>query len=221
MPSLRKVSRAKTVTQKTHERLSKAITSNSLLPGQVLVIESLARELGVSRTPVREALLLLENEGFVEAISGQGFFVAGLSSVDLHDLFELREALEVKAIEKVIAQGASGELSKMRPLLEEYCDREVIDSVDEVAEADLAFHRRLIYEADNRKIIEVWTSVASQLRRFWVEGRWDAARVRADIKDCLQILQAIEDSNWDSAVSILRRHLETARESFSGWDRLT
>ena len=77
-----------------HSMIKEMILDQDLKPGDQLPVEALALEMKVSRTPVREALLRLENEGLVRAVSRVGFFVQGISKQDLHELFELREITE-------------------------------------------------------------------------------------------------------------------------------
>ena len=98
MGSLTKVRKTQTVTSRVYKRLSRAILQNELLPGEHLVAEALAERFGVSRTPVREALQILEHEGLVETVGSSGTFVTGLELSDLLRIFEFREAIELHAL---------------------------------------------------------------------------------------------------------------------------
>ena len=88
-----------------YENLKRRIISHSLSPGEPLNESVLTKELGISKTPIREALQQLEKEGFVENIPGKGSFVSRISIQDIREMFEIREILECEVIRRVASKG--------------------------------------------------------------------------------------------------------------------
>jgi DNA-binding GntR family transcriptional regulator len=88
-----------------YENLKKRIINHSLSPGEPLSESLLSKELGISKTPIREALQQLEKEGFVENIPGKGAFVSRISIQDIREIFEIREILECEVIRRVAVKG--------------------------------------------------------------------------------------------------------------------
>lgn len=217
---MRRITKPRSVTEKTLRKLREAIISSQLMPGQALVIESLAKRLGVSRTPVREAILMLEKEGLVEVAPGHGAFVSGLSLADLVDLFELRCAIERHCLWLVSRMEDRSKLySTLRLGLEAHLKNGGPDDVGRAAEADLSFHRSLVAHTKSQILLNNWDRLASQLRRFWVDGRSDPRRIRVDIESCLAILAALEESKESRALDLLQRHLDDTKAAMMNWHR--
>lgn len=218
MSKIRKIQKNKSTTQKTYHQLERAISRNDLIPGQLLVITELAADLGVSRTPVREALLMLEKAGLVEVSNGR-MIVAGLSLADLEEVFEFRQAIELFALGKVIEQCTDSQLRTFKATLEPFKDAVDID-VEAAAQADLAFHRILVLHANNARMLASWDQMAMQLQRFWQDGRNNIERVNRDIEECLTMARFIEARDSSSAASLLREHLQQTKLSLTHWRNL-
>ena len=221
MAKLGPLSRSRSVTDRTYDRLKHAIVTNAFEPGQALTTESLARELGVSRTPVRDALLMLRNEGFVEgdAVRGKGMVVADLRLADLDELFELRFALEAGALPLVAERCDPARLRAMRDALVQH--REPEDGPASVAAslADLAFHRALLRATGNAHFLRTWDQLATKLQRFWGAGRAIPGRARADIEESLAIVDALIDGDVPTARTRLATHLAHTQAGIAAWHR--
>jgi GntR family transcriptional regulator, rspAB operon transcriptional repressor len=215
MSTLRRVHKTTSVTQKTYRSLERAIAQNRLVPGQALVIGDLAEELGVSRTPVREALLMLEKAGLVENANGR-MSVAGLSQVDLDEVFEFREAIELFCLEKVAVRVDKARLAGLREALAAHHDP---DDAEAAAAADLRFHRSLVVLAGNGRMLAAWDQTATHLQRFWQEGKANLERVKGDIEECVAILGALDRNDVGDASRLLKDHLAQTKASLSTWQR--
>jgi DNA-binding GntR family transcriptional regulator len=215
MKKIRKIQKSKSTTQKTYRQLEKAISQNELIPGQLLVITELAADLGVSRTPVREALLMLEKAGLVEIDNGR-MIVSGLSLDDLEEVFEFRQAIELFALEKTIEQCSNSQLQTFHTILEPYKHTTSVPA-EAIAKADLAFHRSLVVHAGNGRMLTSWDQMATQLRRFWQDEQHDNERVQRDIEECLDITQSIKARNTLAAAHLLREHLQRTKLSLTSW----
>jgi DNA-binding GntR family transcriptional regulator len=224
MPKMRKIQKSKSTTQKTYRQLERAISQNDLIPGQLLVITELAADLGVSRTPVREALLMLEQAGLVEVDNGR-MIVSGLSLADLEEVFEFRQAIEIFALDKVIERSTSKQLQTLKATLEPYqhvgadigADIGADVDIEAAARADLAFHRTLVLLAGNNRMLTSWDQMALQLQRFWQDGRNNIDRIQRDIAECLDMANLIEAHESAAAAQLLRSHLQQTKASLASW----
>lgn len=218
MSPLRRVHKTQSITQKTYVRLERAIAKNRLVPGQLLVIGDLAEELGVSRTPVREALLMLEKAGLVEVENGR-MTVSGLSLSDLEEVFEFRQAIELFSVEKIIESVPDARLNILRDLLEPYQDTGDQADYAAIAAADLKFHRSLVLLAENSRMLASWDQMATQLQRFWQDGRANVSRIKSDINECLSITAAVEQRDSNTASKLLQDHLLQTKLSLADWQQ--
>jgi DNA-binding GntR family transcriptional regulator len=217
MSSLRRVTKNTTVTQKAYRTLERAIAQNRLTPGQVLVIGDLADELGVSRTPVREALLMLEKAGLVETHNGR-MTVSGLSLSDLDEVFEVRQAIEIFCLDKLASRPDRARLSALRRILAPHVGPVTIDP-DSAAAADLEFHRKLVSFADNGRLLASWDQMATHLQRFWQDGRANLGRIQSDLAECLALVDAVETGRAEEAATLLRQHLDHTKQALAAWQR--
>lgn len=216
MATLRRVRKTVTVTQRTYRTLERAIAQRRLAPGQPLVIADLAQELGVSRTPVREALLMLQKAGLVEVGNGR-MTVAGLSSVDLDEVFEVREAIELFCVRKAAESVDRVRVQELRALITPHLEANPMDAA-EAAAADLRFHRALVAAADNQRLLGAWDHAGTHLERFWHDGRANRSRVRSDIAECAAVIDAIEEGDGDAAAAALRHHLHQTKAALAAWE---
>lgn len=144
--------------------LTQAIIGQRFAPGERLSEVQLARDLGVSRAPVREAARLLESRGLLVSQPRRGFFVRALDSEELADIFDLRLCLERHAMEQLAEACGPETLAALRHQVDVLC--EVASSGDETRriEEDLAFHRLLIASAGNQRLLRTFEDLAHELR---------------------------------------------------------
>lgn len=218
MATLRRIQKTTSVTQKTYRSLERAIAQNRFAPGQALVIADLAEELGVSRTPVREALLMLEKAGLVETVNGR-LVVAGLSLHDLNEVFEVREAIELFCIDKAAEHADRTRLQALRDGIATHSTAVDPDRGEAAAQADLRFHRELVMLADNERLLGAWDQMATHLQRFWQDGRANIDRIRQEIQECIDISDALLAGDSVAAARALKAHLRHTKEALSVWQR--
>jgi DNA-binding GntR family transcriptional regulator len=190
-------------------RLRAAILSGAFAPGERLREEALARALGVSRGPVREALAELERQGLVVINRNRGAVVAQLSRVDLEELYTLRLAIEELAIRRAAEASDPAVIAQMRALIDSM--REAIArgiTEQEAAELDLEFHD-LIYDAANhRRAKDAWTNMRPQIHVLLLNRNVSDV----DFREMLltsheELLDGIARSDPDLAALTLREHL--------------
>lgn len=171
---------------------------------------TLGKELGVSRTPVREALRQLELEGLVKIIPNKGAYVTGISQKDIKDIYAIRSMLEglcARWATENITEEQLQELDEIILLSEFHMRRESINSVDHVTEMDGRFHA-VLYEACDSKIL---SHVLTDFHKYVMSARRASIvseeRARKSIREHKQILRAIKDRDADLAEQLANEHI--------------
>lgn len=151
------------------QTLRQAILRGELKPGERLLEIHLAQRLGVSRTPIREAIRKLELEGLVVMIPRRGAVVASITEKDLKDVLEVRRTLEIMAAEVACERITPELLEKLEKAGEEFRRLKDSEDVTELAIADVRFHE-IIYEAtDNARLINILSNLREQMYRYRLE----------------------------------------------------
>ena len=149
--------------------LRQAILRGELKPGERLMEIQLANKLGVSRTPIREAIRKLELEGLVLMIPRKGAEVAEITEKNMRDVLEVRKALEELAVQLACEKITDEEIEEMKKAAEEF--KMILKSRDitEIAEADVRFHDIIYMATDNQKLILLLNNLREQMYRYRVE----------------------------------------------------
>lgn len=171
---------------------------------------TIGKELGVSRTPVREALRQLELEGLVSIIPNKGAYVTGISPKDVSDIYMIRSMLEglcARWATENITDEQLDELDEIMLLSEFHMKKEGGGSADQVTELDGKFHA-ILYEASNSKIL---SHVLMDFHKYVQLARRSSVvseeRARKSIREHKQILRAIQDKDADLAEQLANEHI--------------
>jgi DNA-binding GntR family transcriptional regulator len=145
-------------------RIREAILQGKLKPGQRILEVEMAKELGISRAPVREAIRQLESEGLVVSRSHRGTYVTTLFSQDATEIFSLRAALEGLAI-MLVAQSRNAEvLDQLDQSVDEMQACVEANDMEGVVQADFRFHEILCRAANHQRLLDIWSSMSVQIR---------------------------------------------------------
>ncbi len=188
--------------------LRQAILRGELKPGERLMEIQLANKLGVSRTPIREAIRKLELEGLVLMIPRKGAEVAEITEKSLKDVLEIRRALEELAVQLACEKITKEEIKELKKAGDEF--KKVLKSQDitEVAEADVRFHDVIYMATDNPKLIHLLNNFREQMYRFRVEYlKKDEVRPQL-IKEHDEIIRFITEGNKEEAARVVCSHIE-------------
>ncbi len=195
------------------ESLREAIIQGRLKPGERLMEMQLADEMGVSRTPVREAIRKLELEGFVVMIPRKGAYVAGISVKDIVDIFEVRASLEALAAGLAAERITDEELEELERSLVQISEVNEKQDIDAIVETDVCFHD-LIYKAcRNERLVQIITHLKEQIQRFRTTSLSQPGRSRDALSEHRAIVEAISERNVEMAQSLAREHIENAEQS--------
>ena len=190
-----------------YEIIKKAILDLHFSPGAQLRIHDLTEQMQVSRTPVREALLRLENEGLVRAVSRVGFFVTEITRRDLRELFELRELLESRATERATPLLTDDDLRQMDHLFEVSVAAVDEGDLNGFLVAETAFHTLLIDRCDNLRLIEMMESLKDLTYRERILSLKSMENVRESCKEHRRLLDALHERDAQSAGRFMKDHI--------------
>lgn len=193
------------------ESMREAILSGILEPGERLMEIQLAEEMGVSRTPVREAIRKLELENFVVMIPRKGAYVAGVSLKDVADVFEIRSALEGLAAGLAAERITEDELEQMeRALFYRAGEGEAELDLEQIVKSDTDFHA-LVYRASrNERLIQILANLREQIQRFRATSLAVPGRNKLAIEEHRMIVEALRNHNSEEAQSLAMAHIVTA-----------
>jgi DNA-binding GntR family transcriptional regulator len=192
--------------------LRAAVMAGELQPGVVYSAPSLADQLGVSATPVREAMLDLAKEGLVEIVRNKGFRVSRLSASELDDITELRALVEVPTVARLAERGIPPEaLARLRPMAAEIeAAARRRDFVAHVA-IDLEFHLALLELAGNPRITDLVRSLRMHSRLYGLRDESHRDALFASWHEHDELLDRIEARDPDGAASVMRSHVGHVR----------
>ncbi|HOP74477.1 MAG TPA: GntR family transcriptional regulator [Bacillota bacterium] len=195
------------------ESLREAIISGQLRPGERMMEIQLAEEMGVSRTPVREAIRKLELEGLVEMIPRKGAYVAGLSLRDIADVFEIRRALEGLAAELAADRITDEELERLERYLVIISEQIEAGNLEEVVQTDTDFHTLLYQASRNNRLSQIINNLREQIQRFRTTSLSYPGRMKAALEEHRKIVEAISSRDGEQARRIAQEHIENAENS--------
>ena len=193
--------------------MREAIFNGTLKPRERLMEVQLAQELGVSRTPVREALRKLEQEGFINIIPRKGAYVAELSLKDIEDVFEIRIALEGLAASLCAERITGEELRELERLLlakEIYIQHQ---DLQQVVVVDGDFHATLYQGSHNARLKNILENLRDQIQRYRTTSLSFPGRMDISLKEHRQILQAITKGDGAKASLLLQEHLQNTKKT--------
>jgi DNA-binding GntR family transcriptional regulator len=196
------------------ERLRAAILGGHFGPGERLREEELARSMGVSRGPIREALFRLEREGLLVIRRNRGAVVAQLSREDLDEVYTLRVAIERLAVQRAVALGGDAAMARIQSVVDEIAVAVARGiSEQEAAELDLKFHDRIYLAANHRRLYDTWTTLKPQLHILFLNRNVASSDFRIfAVTSHQEILDAIRDRDEALAVQLTETHLRSSYE---------
>ena len=201
------------VRERAYNDLKSDLLSGRFAPGERLTEEHLAKSLGVSRTPVREALHKLESEGLVKPLESRGFYVALDSREELEDLFDIRAALEGYAIRLICTRISEETIQQLNELIlkaEDALDRK---QLDEIFEYNTQFHDAL-HNVLARKTR--FHTLIADTRKYVLRYRKDSLHyldgARRTIDGHKKILMAISLKDPELCERVMRQHVREAKE---------
>jgi DNA-binding GntR family transcriptional regulator len=213
-PAATEGARAPTLAAIAYDRLKRSIFDFELIPGDRFSESDIAIRLGMSRTPVREALVRLQREGYLDVQFKSGWTVRPLDFDLFEHLYDLRMVLETTAVRRLCEGDADQNAKNALALLEKVwlVSKEFRETVPaDVADNDAEFHLAIVKAAGNPEIARVHEMVTDRLRIIRRLDFAQPARVDATYEEHAQILKALLRRRADQAVMLLKAHIETSQ----------
>ena len=188
--------------------LRQAILRGELKPGERLMEIQLANKLGVSRTPIREAIRKLELEGLVLMIPRRGAEVAEITEKNLTNVLEIRKALEELAVTLACERITQEQIEEIREMAKEFEAKLASKDVTQAAEADAAFHEVIYKATDNERLIHLLNNFREQMYRYRVEYLKNKNYHKLLTEEHEEVIDAIEHKEKERAAKIISRHID-------------
>ncbi len=195
------------------ESLREAIRSGVLKPGERIMEIQLAEELGVSRTPVREAIRKLELEGYVVMMPRRGTYVASMSIRDINEIFEIRTALESLSNGLAADHITDDELEHLQRLLVIIGGYIKEGNIEKIVETDIEFHDLLYHAARNERLVGIISNLRDQLTRFRTLSMSYPGRLEETLEEHRLIVDAIASGDRKAASRAAERHMENSEKT--------
>lgn len=193
-----------------YDQLKALVVNFDFMPGERLNELELCKRIGVSRTPLREALNRLSAEGFLRAVAGKGFYCRDLDPVEILNLYELRKVIEVAAISIAAMKASHEEVQKLQTIQDEI-DSVAGSSMTRLLELDEEFHTSIVRISGNLEFLRVLRNVNDRLR--FVRG-FDAHYANHDIKarEHTDLIRFLVEHDAENCVRVLERHIELRQD---------
>ncbi|MBS1868620.1 MAG: GntR family transcriptional regulator [Actinobacteria bacterium] len=195
--------------------LRAGVLSGDLQPGEIYSASMLAQDMGVSATPVREALLDLAAAGLVEPVRNRGFRILTVAQDDLDEIIELRMMVEVPAMALVVERHAA-DLDGLDPVVDELEAAARAGDLRRFMLADRAFHLKLLEATGNRRLVRVVEGLRDQTRLVGLKGIADAGKLLETALEHRPILEAVRAGDATRAQGLMMAHLSHARGEWAG-----
>lgn len=193
--------------------LRKAILTGELKPGERLMEIHLANRLGVSRTPIREAIRKLELEGLVIMIPRRGAEVAQISEKGLKDVLEVRRALDALCAELACDRISDEEKDQLKHACDEFEKAVKTGDVTTIAAADVALHDIIVKATGNQRLIQLINNLSEQMYRYRFEYIKDESRHDNLVEEHRMIYESIVNKDKEKATMAAKLHIDNQETS--------
>ena len=194
--------------------LRDAILTGKLVPGERLMENQLADKLGVSRTPVREALRMLELENLVELVPRKGAQVLDMSEKDITNILEVRSALEGLATSVACKKMSKEDLQQLKNMEADFEKAVADNDVERFVDIDEDFHDLIFAATENDKLISIFRNLRIQLYRYrMAQAKNNDTSMSTIVAHHRSIIRAIENHDSEEGASIAQGHIKYQTES--------
>ncbi|NSW92228.1 MAG: GntR family transcriptional regulator [Firmicutes bacterium] len=199
----------KTLREVIFTTLREAIIMGELKPGERLMEVQLAEKMGVSRTPVREAIRKLELEGLVKMVPRKGAHVAKLSVKDIMDVLEVRASLDGLATALAAERITDDELRELKHVQNQFENYVEKDNLQGIIKKDVEFHDVIYRASKNDRLIQIVNNLREQVYRFRVIYLKDLSSTKEVIREHMEIYEAIMRKDANAAREAAKRHIRS------------
>lgn len=202
-----RISRGEALAEQAYQRLRDAILSHQLTPGTHLSVPSIARRLGISRSPAREAIARIAHDGLAHVRSGRGAVVADFSPSDLVEIYELREVLEGLASRLAVETMPTENIERLEQILEEHQAVVARGDFSRHMQLDQAFHQLVRRSTGNSRLNDSLDRLQGQVRVAMHTTHRSPGGMRQAVAEHRQILHALRARELETAEQASRAHV--------------
>ncbi|MFJ7934188.1 GntR family transcriptional regulator [Sporosarcina sp. NPDC096371] len=207
--SLFEVQQSLSLKQQAYEGIKNAIVLHEIPPGSALFERDLSENLKISRTPVREAILLLEMEGWLTSIPRKGTFVSKITTSDVEEVIQIRKALELLVIELLIPKITEGDVKQLHEIYVKQLD--YVKDNGQFISIDKDFHIYLAELSGNQRLINLMGTISDQIRWFGVSALNLPNRNEQTLKEHAWIIECLKNKEVEKAKEAVSEHIEHTR----------
>jgi len=208
-----KLEQPDTLQTQAYERIKTLLISGQLEFNKLYSANQFAETLGVSRTPIREALMQLTTEGFFVSLRGRGFRIKEFSKKEIQDFFEARKIIETYVIEQLVDEISEEDLKPFDDSLEEMINDHKKSGSYNFLEADKSFHMNLIHRYENCLLESIMGNIRDFISILGQKALASPGRPQEVIQEHQHILEALHQKDKMEAVRALKYHLDATEES--------
>ncbi len=194
---------------KAYNALKQAIVSMNIYQtaGEIRLDErQLARDFGISRTPIREAMQLLEQEGFVRTVPRRGIFVVRKTKPEVMAMITVWAALESMAARLITLRASDREIAQLRKMFATFENNKVQAKLNEYSEVNIRFHQKIILMSGCDLLIKIAENLFAHMRMIRRQTIGENQRAIRSIQDHMNIIEALERRDTRRAEDLVRRH---------------
>jgi len=196
-----------------YQMIREAILSNEFKPGSVLSENELSRQIGISRTPTREALKRLEEQNLIDIVPRMGAFVTDLSVEKINEIYQVREALECFAIEFVPKYGDPNELAQFLKDVDKSDSWIRSGDIDKINDLDIHLHEYIARSSHNHLLVKMVDQLLDQIIRLRRMTPNFPGRLEEQREEHLKMVTALKEGKVEEAREQLRNHLRRVSET--------
>ncbi|ADR19736.1 GntR family transcriptional regulator [Calditerrivibrio nitroreducens] len=199
------------LSEKIAETLRDYIMKGNLKPGERLTEPKLSAMLGISRTPIREALRLLENEGFIDIFPRRGAVVSDITAKDVDEIFVIKTKLESLAARLAVENISEADIKKMMDINEKMAKYSETKNVVNLIKLNAEFHNIFIEKSNNSRLIKFIESLNKQFKRVTAYSFTEAGRIKKVLEEHANIVDAFVKRDADRVEQLVDLHVK------NGW----
>jgi len=210
MVNISKIEGYELLSKKVYRIIKSGIIDGSLKSGSKLLEVKIAKQMGISRTPIREALRELAAKGFVKMVPNQGIIVSSDSIEDIQEVIQIRSVLEGLAARLAVVMINSEEISNLEKLLEQM--KKFVEKNDPLrfGEVDAEFHNIIVDNCGNNRLIQMRKNITEQAHRYRIKSLNVSGRLKRSMEEHRKIIEAFKKRDSEKADKFLRKHIENS-----------
>jgi DNA-binding GntR family transcriptional regulator len=189
--------------EQVYEYLRQEIRNRSLVPGSAINMDATSKKLGISKTPLRDALIQLEMEGFVTIAPRKGIYVNGLTIQEVKEYYQVIGALESSALSVSFSRFKPSHIDRMKKLIQEMRVAIEKDNFNLFYKKNLAFHNIYIDLCGNQWLIQIINTLKKRLYDFVPQEKWVKEWEQSSLKEHELLVEAIEKGDLPAATSAI------------------